>query len=57
VEHTETHVLGDNFGTWVYYNKDGVELKRVQYYDDYQTNVILSVPAPAPAPKQKPKTK
>jgi antitoxin component YwqK of YwqJK toxin-antitoxin module len=59
VEHTEYRVLGDDFGTWVFYNKDGIELKRIQYYDDRQVNVILSVPSPVPStkPKAKPKTK
>jgi antitoxin component YwqK of YwqJK toxin-antitoxin module/Tfp pilus assembly protein PilF len=57
LEHIETHVLGDDFGTWVYYNPDGTEKVKKGYYDNRQISETKAAVAPLkPDPKGKPKS-
>jgi antitoxin component YwqK of YwqJK toxin-antitoxin module len=62
LEHIEIEVLGDAYGSWVYYNPDGSVKLTKQYYDDRQLSETKPAPVADPAdskgkPKPKPKNK
>ncbi|HLG02646.1 MAG TPA: hypothetical protein VI731_03565, partial [Bacteroidia bacterium] len=48
LEHTEFYVLGDDFGTWNYYDAAGTIVKTQTFYNDRQLTEVIVRPVQAP---------